>query len=149
MENSTKLLLMASGILITVLIASLGIYNARKLEGATNFYETRIQQLNVRRYNSNFENYSGRDNVTSQEIITLIGIAQKNGNYTRIIVNGIDMTEYQEQQKNDFMNKNTYRYNYVEKDGEKKKTIQNTYSCPEDAITYDSNGYITEIRFEK
>ena len=110
MENATKLMLMAAGILITVLIASMGIYNARRLDVVADVYQSRVHQLNVKKYNANFESFIDDDiqesNITAQEIVSLLNFTQNNENYTEIYVDGINMSYYQAQEKRDFLKNN-------------------------------------------
>lgn len=153
MENATKLMLMAAGILITVLIVSIGVYNARRLDILTEVYQSRVDQLNVRKYNANFENFIDDDvdksNITAQEIVSLINFVQNNESYTEIYVDGVKVSDYNEQEKNNFLKNNPYMYDITEVDGINKKTIQKTFFCPSDGAKYNDLGYIEEINFYK
>lgn len=77
MENASKALLMAGGVLIAILILSLGVYlftTSRQL-GTT--YEGVIQENEIKKFNSNFTKYEGRTDITAQEIITTINLCKE------------------------------------------------------------------------
>lgn len=146
-------MLMAAGILITVLIVSIGIYNARRLDVLTEVYQSKVEQLNVRKYNANFESYIDDDvdksNITAQEIVSLINFVQNNEKNTEVYVDGTKVSDYEEQEKNNFLKNNAYMYNITDVEGTNKKTIQNTFSCPSTGVEYNDSGYIKKISFYK
>lgn len=58
MENASKALIIAGAILLSILIIALGIYVFNMAKGATN--TNALDELEVRNFNSEFTNYSGR-----------------------------------------------------------------------------------------
>ena len=58
MENASKALIIAGAILLSILIIALGIYVFNMAKGATN--TNALDELEVRNFNSEFTNYSGK-----------------------------------------------------------------------------------------
>lgn len=81
MENASKALLMAAGVLIGVLILSLAVYLFTTF-GATS---AELHQLNeendINEFNIQFTQYEGKTDVTIYDIITVAGLARNNNEY--------------------------------------------------------------------
>lgn len=82
MENASKALLMAGGILITMIVVSLGLYIMQNMaESSAHFYE-RMEQDKIVEFNNKFERYGGQDlnnsgeDLVLQDIITLVNLAR-------------------------------------------------------------------------
>lgn len=77
MENASKALLMAGGVLIAILILSLGVYlftTSRQLGTA---YEGALEENEIKKFNSNFTKFEARKDITAQEIITTINLCKE------------------------------------------------------------------------
>ena len=81
MENASKALIMAAGILIGVLVLSLGVYLFTSFgnSAAQIQKENEINALN--KFNSQFVAYQGRKDVTIYEILELANLASENNKY--------------------------------------------------------------------
>lgn len=83
MENATKALLMAGGLLIAILVASFMIFVLRKAGQMTAEYDVQRSENELASFNGQFEVYDKRDN-TFFDIITVANLAydvnKKNGN---------------------------------------------------------------------
>ena len=80
MENASKALIMASGILIGVLIISLAVYLFADF-GATSAEITRqVEEQKIVQFNSRFTSYLNKE-LTIYDIITILGYVQENNTY--------------------------------------------------------------------
>ena len=136
MESSSKALLIAGGILITVLILSLFVYLYITMHNFSNQYNSNIDSQKLQAFNVQFEVYNGREDLTAQDIVTIAGLAR----------------EYNE--KNN-LNYGDMGYIVVDAPGfiynERFKFMENNedkYTC--DKIEYNSkSGQVNYIKFEK
>lgn len=144
MENASKALIIAGSVLIAIMILALGVYLVGGLEQTADSYTTEVEITEIRKYNSKFEVYVGRKDIMAQDIITVISMAQHEQREIKVYIDGVDCTNYTEEQKNKFLSENILTYN---SDG----TTNNLYSydeqkCP---IKYNSQGMVIQIGFRK
>ena len=78
MENASKALIMAAGILIGVLILSLGLYLYITFSQRVNETEEIITSHQLAQYNSQYTVFTGRTNITIHQIITIANKAHEN-----------------------------------------------------------------------
>ena len=116
MENASKALLMAGGILVGVLILALMVTLFFSSKELTSSYDKRKQEEAVQQFNVNFTQYLGQD-LTIHQVITITNFAaQNNVNIT----GGKTTSDISED------------------------TLNKVYKLTID--TYDGNGYITKIQ---
>lgn len=103
MENASKALLMAGGVLIGLLIISLGVYLFTNFGGTAGQIQANIDENQLAQFNSQFTSYVGRDNVTIHEVVSMAKLATQNNqsyqlpfqtangnnNYITVLRNGI------------------------------------------------------------
>lgn len=147
MENASKALLMAAGILIAMLVLSVGVILVGNFGKTADSYVTKLDTVELRKYNSNFDVYIGRKDVTAQEIVTLIGVVQETNQNTKIYIGNEEVSNYEEQQKNEFLSDNILKYTIDPSTG--KEVASNLYKYVEDSIQYNEDGKIIEIKFAK
>lgn len=81
MENASKALLMAAGVLIGVLILSLAVYLFATF-GATSSELHRQNDANrVNEFNTQFTSYEGKQDITIYDVITVANLATENNIY--------------------------------------------------------------------
>ncbi len=78
MENASKALIIAGEILIGILVLSLAAYIITQFGSFSRNLNDQISETEISSFNVNFTNYSGRTNISMQEIATIINYAQKN-----------------------------------------------------------------------
>lgn len=77
MENASKALIMAGGILLGVLILALMVTLFASSKSLSNSYETIKQSEAVQQFNTNFTKYLGQD-LTIHQVVTICNFADKN-----------------------------------------------------------------------
>lgn len=131
MENASKALLMAGGILIGVLIFTLMITLFISSKSISTTFEQSKQERSIQQFNVNFMKYLGQD-LTIHQVVSICNFAKKvNNKIHEVIIVGKAYTE------------------------EDIKTIVDSYSNEEDSIrtyrlkinSYSDNGYINSISF--
>lgn len=82
MENATKALLMAAGVLIGILILSMGVYLYYSIGGYVSQTRDKIQQQSLDKFNTQFYNYlAGNNNEFAfQDVVTAANLAYENNN---------------------------------------------------------------------
>ena len=78
MENATKALLMAAGVLIAILIISMFVLVLRKTGNVSKTYDSTVSSEEVTIFNNNFTQYLGKK-ITIHEAITITNFARSNG----------------------------------------------------------------------
>lgn len=76
MENASKFLIMAGGILIALIVASIMVYLFSTGTVLTLGYDTRMSEAELQAYNSEFETIANKDSVSASDIASLINKAK-------------------------------------------------------------------------
>lgn len=165
MENASKALIMAAGILISIMVVSFMIFVLRKAGSMSAQYDQQISENELTKFNGQFEVYAKEDN-TFFDVITVANLAwdvnkknnwdEQTGVTIKIInENNDNIVEYsvlpnKELKKNHFfkgedVNNSVYIYNV---DLETEKSIIDEYTARND----DNTAYIyrfdcTEIKY--
>lgn len=105
MENASKALIMAAGILIGILIASLFAYEMIEMTRVGNAYKHEIDQKSIDEFNARFAKYLGVT-LKVQDVVTLVGFADE---YNSLNENGITIWP--------IANSTTELYLYINKKG--------------------------------
>ncbi len=141
MENATKALLMAGGVLIGILVLSLAVYLYASFSHTYEQVNERNLSKKVINFNTQFTKYINREDLTIYDIITVVGYGKENNVKVKLnstILNNLSKKELDNLVKNDI------------------GTIQNkedklpTYKCLESNIKYEGeNGRVSTIAFTK
>lgn len=83
MENASKALLMAAGVLIGMLILSLAVFLFIDFGAKSKEIHTEIEATQLTQYNAQYTIYDGRKDITIYEIVTLANLAKENNEYYR------------------------------------------------------------------
>lgn len=78
MENASKALLIAGGVLLSILIISLGVYLFANFGGVTAQIGQNVDESQVNQFNSQFTTNVGKDNVTIYDIVSMANLATQN-----------------------------------------------------------------------
>lgn len=96
MENASKALLISGGILIAMLVISIGVYLFSNYRTIGMSYEENINATEINKFNVNFTKFEGRKDISIQEIVTLTNFAkqytQETSTKIRVRASGKDLT---------------------------------------------------------
>lgn len=81
MENASNALIMAAGVLIGILILSLGVYLFVDFGQTSAQIHEQNEQKQLTQFNSKFTSYEGKEELTIYDIITVAGYAYENNEY--------------------------------------------------------------------
>lgn len=122
MENASKALIIAGEVLIGVLILSLASYMIIQFGNYSRNVNSQISEAEIRQFNVHFTNFSGRANISAQDVASLINYANKSNSdyeaqpgddfYVDVLIDGSSMLR-PDVNINSFLNSNrntTYYY---------------------------------------
>ena len=78
MENASKALLMAGGVLIGIMILSLAVYLITSFGSASAEAHRTNEQNRINEFNTQFTQYEGRQDITIHDIVTVVNLARSN-----------------------------------------------------------------------
>lgn len=81
MENASKALLMAAGVLLGLMIISLAVLLFTNFGGTSSQIHDNIEQNQISQFNSQFTQYIGKNNVTIYDVISMANLATENNKY--------------------------------------------------------------------
>ena len=81
MENASKALLMAAGVLVGIMILTIAVYLFSSFGGTSSQIQDNIRKNQIAQFNSQFTKYQGKDNVTIYDVITMANLATENNQY--------------------------------------------------------------------
>lgn len=93
MENASKALIMAAGVLIGVLILSLAAFLFLDFGATSESVYSQMENQQLTQYNAQYTVYSGRKDITIYEIISIANLAKENNDYYK------DYTDYEDTYK--------------------------------------------------
>lgn len=129
MENASRALIIAGGVLIFIMILTIGVILYARFSEQNATYKRIVEDIELQKYNSKFEIYIGRTDIIPEEVVTAIYQEQ----------------EYQGVTVNVKIGATTISKNNPEQIIQDYGT--DTFSC--NTYTYDSYGKITSITFTK
>ena len=143
MENASKALIMAGGVLIGVLVISLAVYLFVSFGQTSVEINDENSQKQLTQFNSKFTSYEGKKNLTIYDAITVAGYANENNEYydndsNYIIIVNLDGRRIDNQLSN---------IERIRKTQNKKSEDLTVYKC--EVIDYHENGRVKTINFKK
>lgn len=84
MENASKALLMAAGVLIGVVILSLAAYLFVTFSSSADDVKSEIANNQLNKFNSQFLAYEQREDLTVYDILTAVNLAENNNKYYQL-----------------------------------------------------------------
>ncbi len=137
MENASKALIMAAGILIGVLILTLAVVLFTNFGATSKGVYTQMEERQLTQYNAQFTVYSGRNDINVYEIISVASLALENNetyeeytNYeneykVQIILSGYSRTLHNSIKSPDVRNNMIENYSNAEGELTKFKCTRN------------------------
>lgn len=77
MENASKALIISGGILISILVMSIGVYLFVSYRESSSTIQQTMQASQLQEFNVNFTTFEGRSEITIQEIATLVNFVKQ------------------------------------------------------------------------
>ena len=150
MENASKALLISGGVLIAILVISIGVYLFTSYSDIGSSYEQNMSTAEIQKFNVNFTKFEGRDDITIHEIVTLVNFAKQYKEQTGIHVS-ITMPG-----KGDLINwLNNFATQGLEDEKIIEELIKNNldkkFEClneNDNDIKYDNYGKVKQISFQ-
>ena len=155
MENATQALLIAGGILLAMLILSVGMSIFITQDKTADAITTKWDTVELNKYNESFVRYEGRTDITAQDIVSLVNLSkQREGaivifvkTKTGKLIGTNNLTPLEKDDLTQFLNDHIVT-TIKDPSGVIKK--QNTFSFVEDSIKYDEEtGKIYQIMFSE
>lgn len=81
MENASKALIMAAGVLIGLMVLALFVYLFSSFGASTAQMGDQIRQNQLNQFNSQFTSYEGKDDLTIYDVVTVANLATENNKY--------------------------------------------------------------------
>lgn len=133
MENATKALLIAGTVLIAIIMVSIAVYLHSLYSDQANQYSETISATEIQKFNSKFDVYLGRENITAQEIVSVVNLAKEYNNQIQIYLETTRL-QFTSSTPEDFI----------------KTNQNNLFSCTWSTSnpTYDTNGKIIKLTFK-
>lgn len=149
MENASKALIMAAGVLIGIMIMSLAVYLFVSFGNETSKVYDRNKEQQLVEFNAEYTKYEGKDNITIYEVISVANKANENNkyyeventsddNYIQVKLNGINI-------ENSIEN-NQYRIDSSIGEINQNNPNLKTYSC---SVEYSTSGKVNKVSFSE
>lgn len=136
MENASKALLIAGGVLIAIIILSIALFLYSLYANRAKEYSQIMSTTELQKFNSKFETYVGRNDITAQEIVSVVNLAKEYNGQVKIYLGITQLVFSTEKTPEDFIKENQDKMFAFR---------QSTASQPNPE--YDSNGRIKKIIF--
>ena len=149
MENASKALIMAGGVLIAIMIISLAVYLFTDFGTTSAEINKENTERQLTQFNTQFTTYLGRNNITVYELISVVNLAKENNseyanvnNYANA-ENGYQINVYLDNTTILSTKTQTELDTYIQNTG----LEETLYTCT--SVTYDNqNGRIREVYFK-
>lgn len=158
MENASKALFIAAGVLVGVLVLSLAIYLIASFSQLSSDIDRQNSDQKLANFNTQFTAYEGRKNLTIYDVLTIVSYAKNNNkNYTddsgiidssriiRVHLKSSKINDYVENKEQPYFDEiiKFDQAHMVDKDGQK---VLPKYECSK--ITYNDEGRVVLVNLE-
>ena len=93
MENASKALIMAAGVLIGIMILSLAVYLFATFGATSAELHGQVETSRITQFNTQFTSYEGRSDITIYDVISVVNLA-KNNNENYELTDSTDSNYY-------------------------------------------------------
>lgn len=155
MENASKALLMAAGVLIGVLILTLMVYLFVDFGTISAQIHSQVAQRQVNEFNGQFTSYEGKGEITIYDVITVTNYAKENNEYYK--ESNLYDSDYKVEVKlkssrgTTILTSKEITVDYINKLVQDEQVNNNTwlveYKC--EVTKYHNNGRVSEVIFSK
>lgn len=146
MENASKALIMAAGVLIGMLILSLAVYLFASFGTSSAQVHKQNEENQLNEFNTQFTSYEGREEITIYDVITVKNLADQNNRQYELDSSTNSNFYITVKLGNSIINNNKVKEEeLIKKDTETLQEKLPTYSCK---VTISPvTGRVKEIRF--
>lgn len=154
MENASKALIMAAGVLIGVLIISLAVYLFADFGSTSAEINRQNEQQKIVQFNSQFTSYEDEEGETwtIYDVITVTGYARENNKYYKDSIYDQVIVKFKNEELTSYQDDSSYESkikHLIKNDQNSISSINNnrlpTYKCVING--YHENGKVKEIKF--
>lgn len=163
MENASKALLMAGGVLIGILILTLAVYLFMSFGAQSEEMHNRMADHQLTEYNAQYTIYDGRSDITIYDIISLANLAYENNQKyidyntyeeeykVKVIFYGRDIadpdsTSTRQEITQDLLNDYSDVTTVANAEGGEDVILEKLFECTN--ITFNAKGKINSISFQ-
>ena len=147
MENAAKGLIMAGGILIGIIVLSIGAFLYARMSNVKVQYDKDIEVAELSKFNTEFTVFEGRDDIRSYEIVSLNNFVNAYNDKPKNANKQITLEVYKKNGTSKIdVDNNFLRNNSTTKDNN-NKTIIKYFTCT--SLSDDSNGRVSKIVFKE
>lgn len=148
MENASKALIMAGGILIAILVMSLFVYLIVSFGATSDKIHDQNAQTQITEFNAQFTKYQGRTNITIYDIVSVANLAidynENNNTKIEVYLNNDKLTS-----NSNVLKKLESQVQSLVGDVDETNVKLTNYKVKKDGIEYDENGKVKKITFSK
>ena len=137
MENAAKALLIAAGVLVGIIMLSIGVALFAMFSKQAKSYDKIISENEIQKFNSNFIVYLGETDILAQDVVSAVNKAKEYSGQITVEVykkNGITRIDTTDPET---FNSETFLKDY--------KDI--TFECSGNDASYNAKGKIIKIKF--
>lgn len=155
MENASKALIMAAEVMIGVLVLSLMVYLFISFGSNSAQINEQMDETKLAEFNSQYDKYNGKNDVTIYDIVTLANLARENNKYYELTglnksarsnnsnyyISILLGSEYLEEKTAAYLKEDVIKKNLEDNDN------LNTYKCE---VNYSNiTGRVKNVKFTK
>ena len=148
MENASKALIMAGGILIAILVMSLFVYLIVSFGATSDKIHDQNAQTQITEFNAQFTKYQGRTNITIYDVVSVANLAidynENNNTKIEVYLNNDKLTS-----NSNVLKKLESQVQSLVGDVDETNVKLTNYKVKKDGIEYDENGNVKKITFSK
>ncbi len=148
MENASKALIMAGGILIAILVMSLFVYLIVSFGATSDKIHDQNAQTQITEFNAQFTKYQGRTNITIYDVVSVANLAidynENNNTKIEVYLNNDKLTS-----NSNVLKKLESQVQSLVGDVDETNVKLTNYKVKKDGIEYDENGKVKKITFSK
>lgn len=162
MENASKALLMAAGVLMGILILSLGVYLYTNFSSSTTAMERQMELDEINNFNNKFLAYDGKTDLTIYDVYTVANLAAENNAKYELENEGITSANFyievdltfgttttrNIEKENKKLNYNEFIKKYMEDRLENQKMVKRLVNFTCKVTVNENTGRVNKVEFK-
>ena len=137
MENASKALLIAGGVLIAIIIITLAVILYTLFSNHSENYNEVMKVTQIQKFNSKFDVYIGREDITAQELISVVNLSNEYNGSVEILIDNHKIPQGHTSE------------DFIDDNNNKTFTCQHELGDNPNPEYNEETGKITKIRFTK